>query len=33
VKLRFDPAMALPDGIMLPLQIDSQRGSYKETSK
>jgi hypothetical protein len=33
VKLRFDPDMALPDGIMLPLQVDSRRGSYKETSR
>jgi hypothetical protein len=33
VTLRFDPNMALPDGIMLPLQVRVQRGTYKETSK
>jgi hypothetical protein len=33
VTLRFDPNMALPDGILLQMQIDSQPGSYRETSK
>ncbi len=33
ISLRFDPNMSLPDGIMLPIQIDVKRGSYKETSK
>lgn len=33
ISLRFDPNMSLPDGIMLPMQIDTKRGSYKETSK
>ncbi len=33
VSLRFDPNMSLPDGIMLPMQIDIRRGSYQETAK
>jgi hypothetical protein len=33
INLRFDPDMALPDGILLPLQIDIVRSSYKETAK
>jgi len=33
ISLRFDPSMALPDGILLPLHIDVQRASYKETAK
>ena len=33
INLRFDPTMALPDGIMLPLQVDVERLTYKETSK
>lgn len=30
VHLRFDPTLDLPDGIMLPLQMDRRRGSYRE---
>jgi hypothetical protein len=30
VQLRFDPDMVLPDGIMLPLQIRTSAGTYKE---
>lgn len=33
ISLRFDPNMALPDGIMLPMQIDAKRGTYREASK
>lgn len=33
INLRFNPAMTLPDGILLPLQVDIVRSSYKETSK
>jgi hypothetical protein len=33
VTLRFDPRMALPDGIMLPLQIEGDRGSYREATR
>lgn len=33
VNLRFNPSMSLPDGILLPLQVDTRRGSYRETSK
>ncbi len=33
INLRFDPTMALPDGIMLPLQVDVERLTYKETAK
>jgi hypothetical protein len=33
VTLRFDPNMSLPDGILLPMQIDIKHGSYRETSK
>lgn len=31
ITLRFDPTMALPDGIMLPLTVEPVRGTYKET--
>lgn len=30
VHLRFNPNMTLPDGIMLPLQVELRRGSYQE---
>jgi hypothetical protein len=33
INLRFNPNMALPDGILLPLQIDAKRETYRETSK
>lgn len=33
VTLRFNPNMALPDGILIPLQVEARRGSYTETSK
>lgn len=33
ISLRFDPNMTLPDGILLPLQVDAVRSTYKETSK
>lgn len=33
IKLRFDPDMALPDGIMVPMQVDIERLTYKETRK
>ncbi len=33
ISLRFNPDMVLPDGILLPLQVDVVRSSYKETSK
>lgn len=33
ISLRFDPRMALPDGILLPLQVDAVRSTYKETAK
>jgi hypothetical protein len=33
IKLRFDPEMALPDGIMVPMQVDIERLTYKETRK
>lgn len=33
VSLRFDPNMRLPDGIMLPMQVDIKHGTYTETSK
>ncbi len=33
VTLRFDPTMSMPDGLILPLQVDTQHGTYKETSK
>ncbi|MEX2218448.1 MAG: hypothetical protein WD749_06765 [Phycisphaerales bacterium] len=33
ITLRFDPTMKLPDGILLPLQIDSRRETYKEASQ
>lgn len=32
VRLRFDPNMVLPDGIMLPLQVDARPGTYREGS-
>jgi hypothetical protein len=33
ITLRFDPNMVLPDGVMLPVQVDVERGTYKETAK
>ena len=33
INLRFDPTMQLPDGIMMPLQMDVIRSTYKETAK
>ncbi|MCA9299543.1 MAG: hypothetical protein KDA28_10780, partial [Phycisphaerales bacterium] len=30
VELRFDPTMTMPDGIMLPLQMELQTGTYRE---
>jgi hypothetical protein len=33
ISLRFNANMNLPDGIMLPVQIDVKRGTYQETSK
>lgn len=33
VNLRFDPNMTMPDGILLPLQVDVQRSTYAETSR
>lgn len=32
VSIRFDPEMAMPDGLMLPLQIDPEPISYREGS-
>lgn len=31
--LRFDPSMLMPDGILLPLQVDTDATSYRETAK
>jgi hypothetical protein len=33
INFRFTPTMTLPDGILLPMQVDAKRGTYKETSK
>jgi hypothetical protein len=33
INIRFNPTMTLPDGILLPMQVDARRGTYKETSK
>jgi hypothetical protein len=33
INLRFDPDMTLPDGIVLPLQLDMQALTYREASK
>jgi hypothetical protein len=33
ISLRFDPAMGLPDGIILPLQVQPLASTYKESSK
>lgn len=33
ITLRFDPNMKLPDGILLPLEMDSHRVTYQESSK
>jgi len=33
VTLRFDPGMHLPDGILLPIQIDSKRSTYRESAQ
>jgi hypothetical protein len=33
ITLRFDPAMGIPDGIILPLQVQPLASTYKETSK
>jgi hypothetical protein len=33
IKLRFDENLILPDGLVLPLQIDVERVTYKEASK
>lgn len=31
ITLRFDPTMALPDGLMLPVRVDALRNTYRET--
>lgn len=33
ITLRFDPTMRLPDGIMLPVQVDVRRATYRETAR
>jgi hypothetical protein len=33
INLRFDKSMVLPDGIVMPLQLDARRITYKEASK
>jgi hypothetical protein len=33
ISLKFNPAMKLPDGILLPLQVDTRRASYREAAQ
>ncbi|MCC6661672.1 MAG: hypothetical protein IT437_12390 [Phycisphaerales bacterium] len=33
INLRFDPGMVLPDGIVMPLQLDARPLTYREASK
>jgi hypothetical protein len=33
ITIKFNPTMKLPDGILLPLQVDSKRETYKESSQ
>jgi hypothetical protein len=33
ITLRFDPTMSMPDGLILPLQVDTVHTTYKETAK
>ncbi|MFN0132202.1 MAG: hypothetical protein ACKVW3_06680 [Phycisphaerales bacterium] len=33
VTLRFDPSMLMPDGILMPLQVDTNPATYRETAK